>query len=339
MLMASTSSTREVKEQIKDGRAQLRLKQADVQAQTEKVGRLKLQVGQIALAQFQNRSLDTAAHLFVTPDTEGFLSQISTVQKVSENQNSALQDYQQAQANLAGLEHSAETDLAALGEKEKQLKSLTAASDKKLDQAKNVLAKLTAEQQKQLAEAEKKATAKANAEGRAATKATAKTNTEDRAATKTTAKTNTEGRLDKTSAKTTTEGQAATKTSQDSTRSSTTGSSKGAKALAYAKAQLGEPYARNGDGPSSWDCSGLTMMAWESVGVSLPHSSRQQFNRGQHVAKSNLQSGDLVFFYSDIHHVGLYAGNGQVIHAPRPGKSVEYIKMSYMPYAGARRPG
>ena len=322
----------DVKEQIKDGRAQLRLKQADVQAQTEKVGRLKLQVGQIALAQFQNRSLDTAAHLFVTPDTEGFLSQISTVQKVSENQNSALQDYQQAQANLAALEHSAETDLAALGEKEKQLKSLTAASDKKLDQAKNVLAKLTAEQQKQLAEAEKKATAKANAEGRAATKATSQRGRPkrrrrgSRAATKATAKANAEGR-------------AATKTSGDSTRSSATGSSKGAKALAYAKAQLGEPYARSGAGPSSWDCSGLTMMAWGSAGVSLPHSSRQQFSRGQHVAKSDLRPGDLVFFYSDIHHVGLYAGNGQVIHAPRPGKSVEYIKMSYMPYAGARRPG
>jgi cell wall-associated NlpC family hydrolase len=81
------------------------------------------------------------------------------------------------------------------------------------------------------------------------------------------------------------------------------------------------------------------MMAWGSVGVSLPHSSRQQSNRGRPVAKSDLQSGDLVFFYSDIHHVALYAGNGQVIHAPRPGKSVEYIKMSYMPYAGARRPG
>ena len=329
----------DVQEQIKDARAQLRLKQADVQAQTEKVGQLKLQVGQIALARFQNRNLDTAAHLFVTPDTEGFLSQISTVQKVSENQNSALQDYQQAQANLAGLEHSAETDLAALGEKEKQLNSLTAASDEKLDQAKKVLAKLTAEQQKQLAEAEKKATAKANAEGRAATKAPARTNTAGRAPTKATAKTNTESRAPtKPTAQTNTDGQAA-KTSQDSTRSSVTGSSKGAKALAYAKAQLGEPYARNGAGPSSWDCSGLTMMAWESVGVSLPHSSGQQFSRGQHVAKSNLQSGDLVFFYSDIHHVGLYAGNGQVIHAPRPGKSVEYIKMSYMPYAGARRPG
>jgi cell wall-associated NlpC family hydrolase len=313
----------DVKEQIKEGRAQLRLKQADVQAQTEKVSRLKLQVGQIALAQFQNRNLDTAARLFVTPDTEGFLSQVSTVQKVSENQNSALQEYQQAHANLAGLEHSAETDLAALGEKEKQLKSLTAASDQKLDQAKKVLAKLTAAQQKQLAEAEKKATAKANAEARAATKAPAKTS--GRAATKASPKANAESR-------------AATKAAP-STRSSSTGSSKGAKALAYAKAQLGEPYARSGAGPSSWDCSGLTMMAWGSVGVSLPHSSRQQYSRGRPVAKSDLQLGDLVFFYSDISHVGLYAGNGQVIHAPRPGKSVEYIKMSYMPYAGARRPG
>jgi cell wall-associated NlpC family hydrolase len=330
----------DVKQQIKGGRAHLRLKQADVRAQTEKVGQRKLQVGQIALAQFQNRSLDTAAHLFVTPDTEGFLSQISTVQKVSENQNSALQDYQQAQANLAALEHSAQTDLTALGEKEKQLKSLTAASDKKLDQAKNVLAELTAEQRTQLAEAEKKATAKANAEARAATKATAKANAEDRAATKATAKTNAEDRAaTKAPAKADAESRGATQTSANSTRSSASGSSKGAKALAYAKAQLGEPYARSGAGPSSWDCSGLTMMAWGSAGVSLPHSSRQQFSRGKTVAKSDLQPGDLVFFYSDIHHVGLFAGNGQVIHAPRPGKSVEYIKMSYMPYAGARRPG
>ena len=93
-----------VKEEIKEGRAQLSLKQADVRDQTKKVERLKLQIGQIARAQFQDRNLNTAARLFVTTDTEGFLSQISTVQKVSENQNSALQDYQQAEANLAGRE-------------------------------------------------------------------------------------------------------------------------------------------------------------------------------------------------------------------------------------------
>jgi peptidoglycan DL-endopeptidase CwlO len=284
-----------VREQIKQGKAQLRLKQADVKAQTDQVARMKLQVGQVALAQFQNRSLDTAAQLFVTPDTDKFLSQISTVQKVNENQNSVLQDYQQAQADLAALEHSAELDLAALAEKEKQLKSLTDASDKKLAEAKKVLAKLSADQRRKIADADKRATARANAAGAA--------------------------------------------TSRQASRAPITGSGKGAKALAYAKAQLGEPYVRNAAGPNSWDCSGLTMRAWGSVGVSLPHSSGQQYSRGRPVAKSDLQLGDLVFFYSGISHVGLYAGNGQVIHAPRPGKSVEYIKMSYMPYAGARRPG
>ena len=281
-----------VKEEIKQGNAQLKLKQADVKTQTDKVTQLRLQVGQAALAQFQNRSLDTAAQLFVTPDTDRFLSQISTVQKVSENQNSALQDYQQAQANLAALEHSAETDLVTLAEKEKQLKSLTEASDKKIAEAKKVLAKLTASQRQEISAAEKRESARSNAEA-----------------------------------------------SRGSARGSISGSGRGAQALAYARAQLGEPYVRNGDGPSSWDCSGLTMMAWGSVGVSLPHSASQQYSRGSVVSKGDLQLGDLVFFYSDIHHVALYAGNGQVIHAPRPGKSVEYIKMSYMPYAGARRPG
>ncbi len=278
-----------VKEQIKQGRAQLRLKRADVKVQTDKVAQMRLQVGQVALAQFQNRNLDTAAQLVVTPDTEGFLSRISTVQKVSENQNSVLQDYQQAQASLVAMDHSAQTDLATLVEKEKQLKSLADSSDKKIAEANKVLAELTTSQRQQIADAENRAAARA---------------------------------------------------SRQASRSPISGSGKGAKALAFAKAQLGEPYARSGAGPGSWDCSGLTMKAWGSVGVSLPHSSRQQFSLGRHIYnKADLQLGDLVFFYSDIHHVGLYAGNGQVIHAPRPGKSVEYIKMSYMPYAGARRPG
>jgi peptidoglycan DL-endopeptidase CwlO len=76
-----------------------------------------------------------------------------------------------------------------------------------------------------------------------------------------------------------------------------------------------------------------------SVGVSLPHLSGQQYSRGRPMAKSDLQLGDLVFFYSDISYVGLYAGNRQVIHAPRPRKSVEYIKMSYMPSTSTSKPG
>jgi cell wall-associated NlpC family hydrolase len=113
---------------------------------------------------------------------------------------------------------------------------------------------------------------------------------------------------------------------------------KGAKALAFARKQLGDRYRYGATGPNAWDCSGLTRGAYKAAGVKLPHSARQQFHKGRKVSKSNLKKGDLVFFYSGIRHVAIYAGNGKVIHASRPGRPVAYIKMKYMPYAGARRP-
>jgi cell wall-associated NlpC family hydrolase len=120
---------------------------------------------------------------------------------------------------------------------------------------------------------------------------------------------------------------------------SSRGSSKGAIALAFAKLQLGDRYGYGGTGPNRWDCSGLTQGAYQAAGVQLPHSARGQFRYGQKVTKSQLKPGDLVFFYSPIHHVALYAGGGKVLHASRPGKPVAYITMAYMPYAGARRIG
>jgi cell wall-associated NlpC family hydrolase len=117
-----------------------------------------------------------------------------------------------------------------------------------------------------------------------------------------------------------------------------TKASKGAKALAYAKRQLGDRYRYGGTGPSSWDCSGLTRGAWKHAGKKIPRTSQGQARAGKKVSKSKLRKGDLVFFYSGKSHVGIYAGKGKVIHASRPGKPVAYIKMKYMPYAGARRP-
>ena len=140
-----------------------------MKAQAKRVEKLKFQVGQVALAQFQNRNLDTAAQLFVTSDTEGFLSQISTVEKVSENQNSVLQEYQQQQAALADIELTAKTDLAALAEQEKQLKALRTASDKKIAESKAVLAKLTTEERRKIAAEERRAAADARAEAESGT--------------------------------------------------------------------------------------------------------------------------------------------------------------------------
>jgi cell wall-associated NlpC family hydrolase len=111
-----------------------------------------------------------------------------------------------------------------------------------------------------------------------------------------------------------------------------------AEVVQYALAQQGKPYVFAASGPSSFDCSGLVMAAWSQVGVSLPHSAHQQYNMVKHVSRANLEPGDIVFFYSDLHHDGIYIGNNQVVHAPTEGDVVKVSSMDVFPFAGAGRP-
>ncbi|WP_029434074.1 C40 family peptidase [Blastococcus sp. URHD0036] len=109
-------------------------------------------------------------------------------------------------------------------------------------------------------------------------------------------------------------------------------------AIATAMAQRGKPYVWAAGGPGSFDCSGLTQYAFRAAGISLPHSSRLQSQMGQAVSRANLQPGDLVFFYSPVSHVGIYIGNGQMVHAPTSGDVVKVGSIDSMGgYAGARR--
>ena len=112
----------------------------------------------------------------------------------------------------------------------------------------------------------------------------------------------------------------------------------GARALAYAMAQVGKPYVYAGTGPYAYDCSGLTMMAYRSVGISLSHSSFAQWDEGMHVSVGSLQPGDLVFYYQPMHHVGMYIGGGMIVHASNPSTGVEISPLMSMPYDGAVRP-
>jgi cell wall-associated NlpC family hydrolase len=96
-----------------------------------------------------------------------------------------------------------------------------------------------------------------------------------------------------------------------------------ATAVAYARAQLGKPYVFATSGPNTFDCSGLTMAAWRAAGVSMAHYSGSQAASFPKVGWSQLQPGDIVVFYSDYHHVGLYIGGGQLIHAPQTGDVVK----------------
>lgn len=117
-------------------------------------------------------------------------------------------------------------------------------------------------------------------------------------------------------------------------------SGRAGKALQFALKQIGDKYVFGADGMTYWDCSGLTMRAFQTAGVSLPHSSRAQFNYGKSVKRSNLAPGDLVFFGRPISHVGIYLGGGKMVHAPRSGSRVKVASASSLgrkPYVGARR--
>ncbi|MFG2221786.1 NlpC/P60 family protein [Streptomyces sp. NPDC048644] len=116
-------------------------------------------------------------------------------------------------------------------------------------------------------------------------------------------------------------------------------SQRGAAALAAAQSKIGAPYVWGDTGPSSFDCSGLTSWAYQQAGQSLPRTSQAQAGAGTRIAsQSALKPGDLVLFYGDLHHIGLYAGNGTVLHAPKPGASVRYESINNMPFQYGVRP-
>ncbi|WP_199779865.1 C40 family peptidase [Streptomyces sp. LaPpAH-108] len=113
--------------------------------------------------------------------------------------------------------------------------------------------------------------------------------------------------------------------------------SRAAAAVAYAYRKLGSPYVWGATGPNAFDCSGLIQAAYRSAGISLPRTTYAQINAGRRVSRSQLRPGDLVFFYSGVSHVGLYIGNGRMIHAPNPSAPVRIAPISQMPFAGATR--
>ncbi|MFF3610981.1 NlpC/P60 family protein [Streptomyces sp. NPDC002580] len=110
-------------------------------------------------------------------------------------------------------------------------------------------------------------------------------------------------------------------------------SGRASSAFAAAQSVIGSPYVYGASGPSSFDCSGLTSWAYAQAGQAIPRTSQAQANAGTRIySQSDLQVGDLVIFYSDQHHVGFYAGNGQVLHAPRTGTVVRYEAIGNMPF-------
>ena len=111
----------------------------------------------------------------------------------------------------------------------------------------------------------------------------------------------------------------------------------GAQALQAALTRRGDPYVWGAAGPSSFDCSGLVVWAFEQVGITLPHFTGDLWNSGVHISRNDLEPGDLVFFYQDISHVGIYIGDGLMIDAPDFGETVQVQPVFWQFYVGAVR--
>ncbi|MET8689813.1 C40 family peptidase [Streptomyces sp. NPDC004732] len=115
-------------------------------------------------------------------------------------------------------------------------------------------------------------------------------------------------------------------------------SARGKKAIEFATAQIGKPYVWGAEGPGSYDCSGLTSKAWASAGRGIPRTSQEQWKQLPRVDVKNMRPGDLIIYHSDASHVGMYLGDGAIVHAPRPGRDVTITGAGSMQILGVVRP-
>ncbi|MET9777391.1 NlpC/P60 family protein [Streptomyces sp. NPDC006367] len=112
----------------------------------------------------------------------------------------------------------------------------------------------------------------------------------------------------------------------------------GRKAVEYATAQIGKPYRWGAEGPKAYDCSGLTSQAWAAAGKAIPRTSQQQWQQLRHVGTEDMRPGDLIIYFDDASHVGMYIGDGRIVHAPRPGRAITVAGAGTMPILGVVRP-
>ncbi|MFD3474449.1 NlpC/P60 family protein [Streptomyces sp. NPDC058695] len=115
-------------------------------------------------------------------------------------------------------------------------------------------------------------------------------------------------------------------------------SARGRKAVAFATGQLGKPYVWGAEGPGSYDCSGLTSQAWSAAGRPIPRTSQEQWKQLKHIDIKDMRPGDLIIYHDDASHVGMYIGDGAIVHAPRPGRNVTVAGAGSMTILGVVRP-
>ncbi|MFJ8908586.1 NlpC/P60 family protein [Streptomyces sp. NPDC102351] len=292
----------------------------DVAKRTQSLNDAREELGSYAAAQYRTGAgLPDTATFLLAQTPQDLFDQRRVLDRMTGRQKDAVDDYVTQQSETMKKRKEATESLRTLTETQGDLKTAKATVQKKLADARELLAQLTAEEKARLAAIEKrKQEEAARKAAELARQQAEQQQAQDEAA----------------------QQGGGTSDGSGSTGSGSTGSTdtppadssyatKAEKALAFARAQIGKPYVWGATGPGSYDCSGLTQAAWKAAGVSLPRTTYDQVNAGTTVPVSQAQPGDLVFFYDDVTHVGLYIGNGMMIHAPKPGTYVREESIYY----------
>jgi peptidoglycan DL-endopeptidase CwlO len=312
-----------------------------VEASKARLATAQAEVGQLASALYRGGNIDPSVQLFLADSPSQYLQQVSALAGVTSRQTNILRLAASAKLRLDSDQLAVSQQLAAM-----RALNASAASDYAQIRAAQasetaLLNSLEAAQRAALLKAQAQARAQALAAARQALlqaqqRAAAQAAVVARAAAEAAAAAHRRA-LDGGKAHPTGTHHVPGPSPTPGSGGGSTGSI-GARVVAYALARVGDAYVWGGAGPSAYDCSGLTMRAYQSVGISLPHYALSQYNDGRRISVANLLPGDLVFYYSDIHHVGIYIGGGMIVNAENPGVGVTITGLFSMPYMGAVRP-
>ncbi|MET4661979.1 cell wall-associated NlpC family hydrolase [Streptomyces sp. PvP037] len=314
---SATEKYNAAKEKTAKQRKQVDTLLDDVAKRTQKLNEAREELGSFAAAQYRTGAGIPDTATFLLADTpQDIFDQSQLMDRMTGRQKVAVDDYVAQQSETMKKRQEATESLETLTESQGDLKTAKATVQKKLGDARELMAKLTAEEKARLAAIEKKKQQEAarKAAELARQQAERQKAQEEAAQQESGASGSSESSGSGTSPSTSTDSSYAAKAE---------------KAIAFARAQIGKPYVWGATGPGSYDCSGLTQAAWKAAGVTLPRTTYDQVDAGTTVPVSQAQPGDLVFFYDDITHVGIYIGNGMMIHAPKPGAYVREESVYY----------
>lgn len=291
----------------------------DVARRTQTLNEAREELGSFAAAQYRTGAgvPDTATFL-LADSPQDFFDQNQLMDRMTGRQKEAVDDYVTKQSETMEKRREATESLETLTESQNDLKTAKATVQKKLSTARELLSKLDAEEKARLAAAEKKKQEEAARKAAELARQQAEQQKAEEEAQRESGTPDASG----------TSGSSGSTTAPSASTDSSY-AAKAGKALAFARAQIGKPYVWGATGPGSYDCSGLTQAAWKAAGVTLPRTTYDQVDAGTTVPLSQAQPGDLVFFYDDITHVGVYVGNGMMIHAPKPGTYVREESVFY----------